>query len=60
MNLTMGGVADMMGLSYACLIASGAMDVDYSFIDEHINPAFSQDLTISDTRDQVILDQLKN
>ena len=25
MNLTMGGVADMLGLSYGCLIASGAL-----------------------------------
>jgi hypothetical protein len=25
MNLTMGGVADMLGLSYGCLIASGAI-----------------------------------
>jgi triphosphoribosyl-dephospho-CoA synthase len=51
MNLTMGGVADMIGLSYAYLIASGALDVDYSFADERINPAVSPDLTISDTRD---------
>ncbi len=51
MNLTMGGVADMIGLSYAYLIASGALDVDYSFTDERINPAVSPDLTISDTRD---------
>lgn len=51
LNLTMGGVADMIGLSYAYLIASGALDVDYSFTDERINPAVSPDLTISDTRD---------
>jgi len=60
MNLTMGGVADMMGLSYACLIASGALDVDNSFTGERINPAVSPDLAICDTGDQVILDQLKN
>jgi triphosphoribosyl-dephospho-CoA synthase len=28
MNLTMGGVADMLGLSYGCLIASGALEGD--------------------------------
>jgi triphosphoribosyl-dephospho-CoA synthase len=28
MNLTMGGVADMLGLSYGCLIASGAIRGD--------------------------------
>jgi triphosphoribosyl-dephospho-CoA synthase len=30
MNLTMGGVADMMGLSFAYLIVSGALGVDFA------------------------------
>jgi triphosphoribosyl-dephospho-CoA synthase len=32
MNLTMGGMADMLGLSYAYLIASGALSME-SLID---------------------------
>lgn len=31
MNLTMGGVADMLGLSYACLLSSGRIKCDSSY-----------------------------
>jgi triphosphoribosyl-dephospho-CoA synthase len=38
MNLTMGGVADMLGLSYAYLIASGALSIESLTPFERLSP----------------------
>jgi triphosphoribosyl-dephospho-CoA synthetase len=43
MNLTMGGVADMLGLSYAYLIASGALSIEYLSPFERSNPGRPDD-----------------